>query len=87
MSPLQPDECAAMARRAASLVDSAAMPRTGNGASLGTPGPDGQSCLDFNRATNLPCAYTDLATCPLPPPENRLPVAIEAGEKIPVERS
>jgi uncharacterized protein (DUF1684 family) len=33
------------------------------------------------------CAYTDLATCPLPPPENRLPVAIEAGEKIPVERS
>ena len=42
--------------------------------------------LDFNRATNLPCAYTDLATCPLPP-ENRLPVAIEAGEKIPVERS
>jgi uncharacterized protein (DUF1684 family) len=36
---------------------------------------------------NLPCAYTDLATCPLPPPENRLPVAIEAGEKIPVERS
>ena len=43
--------------------------------------------LDFNHATNLPCAYTDLATCPLPPPENRLPVAIEAGEKIPVERS
>ena len=42
--------------------------------------------LDFNRATNLPCAYTDLATCPLPPPENRLPVAIEAGEKIPYER-
>ena len=28
-----------------------------------------------------------LATCPLPPPENRLPVAIEAGEKIPAERS
>ena len=48
MSPLQPDECAAMARRAG--------------------------------------AYTDLATCPLPPPENRLPVAIEAGEKIPAER-
>jgi uncharacterized protein (DUF1684 family) len=42
--------------------------------------------LDFNRAANLPCAYTDLATCPLPPPENRLPVAIEAGEKIPAER-
>jgi uncharacterized protein len=37
-------------------------------------------------ATNPPCAYTDLATCPLPPPENRLPVAIEAGEKNPDER-
>ncbi|WP_223884336.1 DUF1684 domain-containing protein [Micromonospora craniellae] len=42
--------------------------------------------VDFNRATNLPCAYTDFATCPLPPPENRLPVAVEAGEKIPYER-
>ena len=53
---------------------------------LGAPGPDGRVVLDFNRATNLPCAYTDLATCPLPPPENRLSVAIEAGEKIPDER-
>ena len=42
--------------------------------------------LDFNRAVNLPCAYTDLATCPLPPAENRLTVAIEAGEQIPYER-
>ncbi len=51
-----------------------------------TPGEDGSVLLDFNRAVNLPCAYTDLATCPLPPAENRLPVAIEAGEKIPYER-
>jgi uncharacterized protein len=50
------------------------------------PGEDGSVLLDFNRAVNLPCAYTDLATCPLPPAENRLPVAIEAGEKIPYER-
>lgn len=50
------------------------------------PGPDGTVGLDFNRATNLPCAYTDFATCPLPPAENRLSVAIEAGEKIPHER-
>jgi uncharacterized protein (DUF1684 family) len=50
------------------------------------PGADGSVLLDFNRAVNLPCAYTDLATCPLPPAENRLPVAIEAGEKIPYER-
>jgi hypothetical protein len=38
------------------------------------------------RAANLPCAYTDLATCPLPPAGNRVPVAVEAGEKIPYER-
>lgn len=53
---------------------------------LAAPAADGTVVLDFNRATNLPCAYTDLATCPLPPAENRLPVAIEAGEKIPRER-
>jgi uncharacterized protein len=50
------------------------------------PEPDGSVLIDFNRAVNLPCAYTDLATCPLPPAENRLPVAIEAGEMIPRER-
>jgi uncharacterized protein (DUF1684 family) len=50
------------------------------------PGPDGVVTLDFNRATNLPCAYTDFATCPLPPAENRLPVAVEAGEQTPIER-
>lgn len=51
--------------------------------SLARPSAEGHVQLDFNRATNLPCAYTDLATCPLPPSENRLPVAIEAGEKTP----
>ncbi|MNY79555.1 hypothetical protein D3C86_2202340 [compost metagenome] len=50
------------------------------------PAADGTARLDFNRAVNLPCAYTDLATCPLPPAENRLAVAIEAGEQIPYER-
>ncbi|MFJ2787386.1 MULTISPECIES: DUF1684 domain-containing protein [unclassified Streptomyces] len=53
---------------------------------VGAPAPDGTVLLDFNRAGNLPCAYTDYATCPLPPTENRLPVAVEAGEKIPRER-
>jgi uncharacterized protein len=53
---------------------------------VAAPGPGGTVTLDFNRAVNLPCAYTDLATCPLPPAENRLPVAIEAGEQIPYER-
>jgi len=42
---------------------------------------DGQVTLDFNKAYNPPCAFTPYATCPLPPPENRLPVRIEAGEK------
>ncbi|MFG2813121.1 DUF1684 domain-containing protein [Streptomyces sp. NPDC048410] len=54
--------------------------------SLAPPAADGTVVLDFNRAANLPCAYTDLATCPLPPAENRLPVAVEAGLKIPRER-
>ncbi|MFE5687253.1 DUF1684 domain-containing protein [Streptomyces sp. NPDC056512] len=53
---------------------------------LEPPAADGTVVLDFNRAANLPCAYTDLATCPLPPAENRLLVAIEAGQKIPRER-
>jgi uncharacterized protein len=41
----------------------------------------GQVVLDFNQAYNPPCVFTPYATCPLPPPENRLPVRIEAGEK------
>jgi uncharacterized protein (DUF1684 family) len=50
---------------------------------LKAPKPDatGRVVLDFNRAYNPPCAFTDFATCPLPPPENRLDIAIEAGEK------
>jgi uncharacterized protein (DUF1684 family) len=41
----------------------------------------GQLVLDFNRLENPPCAYTVYATCPLPPEQNRLPVALEAGER------
>ncbi len=41
----------------------------------------GQVVLDFNQAYNMPCAYTLYATCTLSTPENRLPIAIEAGEK------
>lgn len=37
--------------------------------------------LDFNKAYNPPCVFTPYATCPLPPKQNRLPVAIKAGEK------
>lgn len=39
--------------------------------------------LDFNRAHNPPCAFTDFAICPLPPRENRMDFAIPAGEKSP----
>ena len=46
------------------------------------PGPDGLVVLDFNRATNPPCVFSPYATCPLPSPENVLPVAVTAGEKM-----
>ena len=52
---------------------------------VAAPDADGTVILDFNRAANLPCAYTQFATCPLPPAGNRLPVAVEAGEQIPYE--
>jgi len=42
---------------------------------------DGTFVVDFNRAYAPPCAFTPYATCPLPPPQNRLKVAIEAGER------
>jgi uncharacterized protein (DUF1684 family) len=38
--------------------------------------------LDFNLAYNPYCAYNDTYSCPLPPKENLLPVAIRAGEKV-----
>lgn len=44
--------------------------------------PDPRVILDFNRAENPPCAFSPHATCPLPPAENKLPVAIEAGERV-----
>ena len=43
---------------------------------------NGTVVLDFNRAYNPPCAVTPYATCPLAPKENRLAVAIPAGEKF-----
>jgi uncharacterized protein len=54
----------------------------GAGRFLDAPPPrKGTVVLDFNRAYNPPCAFTSFATCPLPLPENVLPVRIEAGEK------
>ena len=45
------------------------------------PDANGNTFIDFNQAFNPPCAFTKFATCPLPPPQNRLPFAITAGEK------
>jgi uncharacterized protein (DUF1684 family) len=48
---------------------------------LGPVAADGTVTLDFNRASNLPCGLTEFATCPVPPVENVLTVAVEAGEQ------
>lgn len=45
------------------------------------PDANGRTVIDFNMAYNPPCAFTPFATCPLPPPQNRLPFRVEAGEK------
>ena len=45
------------------------------------PPVGGRTVLDFNKAYNPPCAFTPYSTCPLPPPQNKLAVRVEAGEK------
>jgi uncharacterized protein (DUF1684 family) len=53
----------------------------GGGRFLHVPLPTGPSVrVDFNEAYNPPCAFTGFATCPLPPPQNRLALAVRAGE-------
>lgn len=44
------------------------------------PGDDGRTVLDFNLAYNPPCVFNDFSTCPIASSQNRLPVAVEAGE-------
>ena len=46
-----------------------------------TIGKSNKTSLDFNLAYNPYCAYVNQYTCPLPPSENILPIAIEAGER------
>ncbi len=55
----------------------------GGGRFLYADPPDaaGRTVLEFNQAYNPPCVFTPYATCPLPPPGNRLPLAVRAGEK------
>nr|WP_281372885.1 DUF1684 domain-containing protein [Kineococcus aurantiacus] len=56
---------------------------TGTTRSVKVPETPGRFVLDLNRTQNLPCAFTDHATCPIPPAENRLTVPVAAGEKDP----
>lgn len=46
------------------------------------PGEDGVTELDFNLAYNPPCAFNDFSTCPVASPQNRLAIAVTAGEKF-----
>ncbi|MDH3243341.1 MAG: DUF1684 domain-containing protein [Saprospiraceae bacterium] len=54
----------------------------GGGRYVYTPRADehGQTFIDFNKAYNPPCAFTDYATCLLPPVQNKTEILIEAGE-------
>ena len=45
------------------------------------PGDGRTTVIDFNKAYNPPCVFTEYATCPLPPPQNQLTLAVTAGEK------
>lgn len=47
------------------------------------PDPEGNLVVDFNRAVNLPFAFSDHGTCPAPVSGNRIAVAVTAGEKRP----
>ena len=56
---------------------------TGRYLYVNPPDAKGMTVLDFNYAYNPPCAYTEFATCPIPPKSNRLPFAVHAGERVP----
>jgi len=55
----------------------------GGGRFIYIPSADstGKTVIDFNKAYNPPCVFTDYATCPLPPAQNKLSIAVVAGEK------
>lgn len=54
------------------------------GRQMYTAAPDSNNrvILDFNKAFNWPCVFTEYATCPIPPPQNRMPIRVETGEKM-----
>ena len=46
------------------------------------PDKDNHLVIDFNKAYNWPCVFTEFATCPIPPRQNHLPLRVESGEKM-----
>ena len=46
------------------------------------PENDGTYVLDFNLAYHPSCVYDSIFSCPITPPENRLPIRVEAGERL-----
>jgi uncharacterized protein (DUF1684 family) len=46
------------------------------------PDKDNHVVIDFNKAYNWPCVFTEFATCPIPPRQNHLPIRVESGEKM-----
>jgi uncharacterized protein (DUF1684 family) len=59
----------------------------GAGRFLYAPWPsDGRTVLDFNRAHNPPCVFSEYANCPLPPRGNRLRLRVTAGEQVPTDK-
>ncbi len=54
---------------------------TGRFVYIPRPDANGKTVIDFNKSYNPPCAFSPHATCPIPPPQNQLPIAVKAGEK------
>lgn len=82
----RPDDDTGIERGNAHFTDATSGRETyGNGRLVRIPDieTDGDTVVDFNRAFSFPCAFTNFVTCPLAPPQNRLAVAITAGEKNP----
>jgi uncharacterized protein (DUF1684 family) len=50
--------------------------------SVAEPDQQGRTIIDFNKAYNPPCVFSEYATCPLPPRENQLELRVTAGEKM-----
>jgi uncharacterized protein (DUF1684 family) len=50
--------------------------------SVAEPDSQGRTIIDFNKAYNPPCVFSEYATCPLPPQENQLKFRVTAGEKM-----